>query len=312
MWLIDRIKTYYQVSKVIYPDKKGYRVAKFNWRFVVWCLCSPNVFNTLMNMFKDPRLAPLLQFQQGIKCVEKPFKPYVCKAWTKQQRLDYMIGHLQTVADNFPGLALKCYLLEGYDLFTFSDRDDNKYRINLYHGEGKEGSLGIRILNHLGQRLYTISFNLSANGRDIHIGALQGPAENIENKNEIIKSLTRTLHGLRPKALVLEAILIFARQMNAKNVYGIKTKSHYYFALRYRYFKPNYKEIKVNYEELWAEYNGTSFDEDFYLIPLLKEKKDLSELNRNKRKLYSKRYEWLETYEQEISARLAIEMPATS
>lgn len=136
----------------------------------------------------------------------------------------------------------------------------------------------------------------------IHIGALQGPGPNVENRQEIIRQLTHQLHGLRPKALIMEVLLILARYWSVEKVYGVTNEGHVYQALRYIGSKRS--SVRFQYSELWQEMGGEAINPYWHSLPTHPPRKDPLSLSKTKRRLYTKRYAWLTELEQSIQANL--------
>ena len=67
----------------------------------------------------------------------------------------------------------------------------------------------------------------------MHIGMLQGPAGSIENRHALIKDLTKSLHGLRTKSLLVEMALMLSRILGINKVKAISNKGHIYQAIHY-------------------------------------------------------------------------------
>lgn len=108
----------------------------------------------------------------------------------------------------------------------------------------------------------------------IHIGALQGPGPNVENRQEIIRQLTHQLHGLRPKALIMEVLLILARYWCVEKVYGVTNEGHVYQALRYIGSKRS--SVRFQYSELWQEMGGEAINPYWHSLPTHPPRKPLS------------------------------------
>ncbi len=205
--------------------------------------------------------------------------------------------------NNFSSNLLNIYQHKGYKLCQITDKNDNIYNIYLDAGYSREGSIGITLTDNNDTQLYCISFTVNQEQSLLHIGALQGPDSDIENRQALIKQLTKGLYGLRPKALMVELVLIFADCYQLKNITAVSNKGHIYQALRYIGSKRT--AVSCDYDELWQEYNGIKQNKEVYQLPLSPKRKDLTLLNRNKRKLYKHRYQWLD--ELKPSLQLALQ-----
>ncbi|PSW32776.1 DUF535 domain-containing protein [Photobacterium phosphoreum] len=269
----------------------GWKKKRKNIIFIIWSYLHYSRLKILVNSFLTPNLDIILTLHPHI--IKKPFKPYLCVNWNEKQRVTSVIDHFQFMSKIFASNLYIIYRDEGYCLLEIEDRDEVKYKLILDRGQNREGALGLRLVNDKNQRIYIITMNLSANNQgEMYIGSIQGPSHDVENRNDVIKSLTKGCHGLRPKALILEFAIMLARSLDLNALYGINNKSHMYQSWRYVGRKRNV--VTFDYNSHWKEYGAEVFNSNFYKIPLEIPKKDLENLNRNKRKLYIKRYQWLD------------------
>ncbi|PSW81588.1 VirK/YbjX family protein [Photobacterium angustum] len=288
------------LSNMLYPNITGIDKVRKKFRLYCWCVFSPKVTDELMCYFNDPLLEKLITVYPSF--IEKPLKPYGCVSWDKEQRMQMLKKHLQFMLNNFSSNLLNIYQHEGIKLSQITDKNDNIYNIYLDAGYSREGSLGLTLTDSNDTQLYCISFTVNQDQNHLHIGALQGPDSDIENRQELIKELTKGLYGLRPKALMVELALIFADAYQLKNITAVSNKGHIYQALRYIGSKRH--AVSCDYDQIWQEYQGVKESNVTYKLPLLPERKDLSTLNRNKRKLYKNRYLWLDELKQTLALAL--------
>jgi uncharacterized protein VirK/YbjX len=111
----------------------------------------------------------------------------------------------------------------------------------------------------------------------------------------LIKVLTKSLHGLRTKSLLVEMALMLARVLGVDEVKAISNKGHIYQALRYIGSKRS--SVTFDYDGLWDEFEATKIDTYFYGLPVFTPRKDPLTLKKTKRKMYTKRYQWLDESE---------------
>ncbi|USD31291.1 hypothetical protein CTT30_08410 [Vibrio coralliilyticus] len=284
------------VAQRVYPEIHGLKKVRYNVRFCLWSMLKPNALKQMQRLFEHPDFRPITETNP--RMFEKPLKPFVCLQWRPKQRAIKIYEHFQTLHQMYGRAFLDFYSEAGWLLLGVQDCS-----LILCAGPEREGSLALKLVDENKQDLFTLAFNISSSPkREIHIGALQGPGDHITGRGEIIKSLTRGMHGLRPKALMLEVLLILAREWGVESVYGITNKGHVYQALRYTGSKRS--SITYNYSELWAEYGGVEVSKYLYQIPLCPARKDPSSLKKAKRRLYTKRYTWLEEMQKTIRIRL--------
>ncbi len=161
----------------------------------------------------------------------------------------------------------------------------------------------IRLTNQKNQKIYSLSFTIFGKEKlSIHIGNLQGASDNVENRQAIIKTLTRTNHGLRPKGLVLEVLYLLSDIWNVNSITAISNNGHIYQSRRYIGSKK--QACDFNYNTFWTEYNGSLLDTFTYKLPQYPPRKDLEILSASKRSLYTKRYAWLEDLKSMIEHKI--------
>ncbi|EKO3889782.1 DUF535 domain-containing protein [Vibrio metschnikovii] len=247
----------------IYPESKGWDRIRKNWRFRLWALLHPQAVRRMLSLVEQ---------------------------------------HFLFVAERFGERCTEIMSDQGVSLLSIEDKNGEAYDIRLNRGASREGSIGLSLVNQAGTTIYSISFHFSDHGKTVYIGALQGPSEKIENRQQIIKDLTRTVHGLRTKALMVELALLVSRQLGVERCYAISNRGHIYQALRYIGSKRN--KVSFDYDELWTEYEAEKISRYRYRVAMMPARKEIETLNRNKRRLYTKRYQWLDELELAIGERL--------
>jgi uncharacterized protein VirK/YbjX len=133
---------------------------------------------------------------------------------------------------------------------------------------------------------------------EISIGCLQGgkPVEesgDISGKDLTI-ALTRGMHGLRPKNLLVFALRQLAATWSISGIRGVSTERHI-----------NAKEFRADYNAFWEEAGGTLAADGMYDLSSSSSFRDLQEIKPKKRAMYRHRYRFLETLGSEIERTLA-------
>lgn len=284
----------------IYPESKGWDRIRKNWRFRLWALLHPQAVRRMLSLVEQPILAKVLN--DNPQLLERPLKPYLCVDLSLMQRVEFLEQHFLFVAERFGERCTEIMSDQGVSLLSIEDKNGEAYDIRLNRGASREGSIGLSLVNQAGTTIYSISFHFSDHGKTVYIGALQGPSEKIKNRQQIIKDLTRTVHGLRTKALMVELALLVSRQLGVERCYAISNRGHIYQALRYIGSKRN--KVSFDYDELWTEYEAEKISRYRYRVAMMPARKEIETLNRNKRRLYTKRYQWLDELELAIGERL--------
>ncbi len=249
----------------------------------------------LIALFDSDVLKPLLNEFPAI--LEKPFKPYVCADWEMQTRVEQIESHFRFIAETFGDNAVEIYKLSGYELFHFDTKDENTYRVELFQGFQNEGAIGVRLCDSEQREVYTLTFHISNDPAPmIVVGAIQGPNDLIPDRQQTITQLTRSLHGLRPKSLMIEVLYMVARQIGIDTIYGVSNAGHIHQS---DYFSDAKRSLMLfDLDALWGEYFAQRKSESLFQLPQRIVRKDIMELKSKKRSLYRKRYAWLDEVEE--------------
>ncbi|ELR66588.1 hypothetical protein C942_04286 [Photobacterium marinum] len=303
MSIINYISSLPQLANKVHPNSRGINKIRKNARFCLWGLTYSKTLKTILEVFNDERLKPVLDNSPDI--IEKPLKPYLCVNWSPTERARHLRDHYQFISETFGSHAAEVTSQTGITLLTFKDSNEAQYQIHLYCGASREGGLGIQLVNDKNQSVYSLAFNISGTEqRTMYIGMVQGPTPLISDRPMLIRTLTRSLHGLRTKALMIEVALILARIWGVAEVKGVSNKGHIYQALRYVGSKR--KSVTFDYDDFWTEYGGEPISKYLFSVPVNPPRKDPSTLKKTKRRLYTKRYQWLADAEQAINDNLAV------
>ena len=124
--------------------------------------------------------------------------------------------------------------------------------------------------------------------------SIQGPAG--EEAKDLVRSLTKQLHGLRPQQLMVTALQYFSTSLNLGGVIGIAQEHQ--VKLRWRLKK----RVKMNYDLFWQENGATLKSDGYWHLPQIPPRKDLAEIESKKRSMYRKRYQMLDNMAAEMQA----------
>ncbi len=138
-----------------------------------------------------------------------------------------------------------------------------------------------------------------ADGKQIFIGGLQGSTQP-QDKDRVI-AITRAMHGLRPKALLVFALQQLALVWTISGIRAVSDDMHVYRHYRKR------KNLRARYEEFWQECGGQRGADGMFDLPTEPGQRDLSTLKAAKRQMYRRRYAMAEDLTQRIRASLPIQ-----
>ncbi|EGU33993.1 VirK protein [Vibrio ichthyoenteri ATCC 700023] len=257
-------------------------------------------YKSFLMMFENIDKSILVKFSSNGFLIDKPYKPYITNGYSSLERAVFLVEHYNFIDNHFhKKLSDSIYFSDGFDLASF-EIEDVVYGIKLapsYYG--KEGELVLTLFNDEDSRFYSLTFSLReiSSQRELVIGGLQGPKSNQVN-NDKVKKLTKSLHGLRPKDLMIKLVTILGTYWGVTRILAIKNDRHSYQSIRY-----SKGRVKTDLNQHWLELGGKDFDDYFYSLPIVYEQRDISLISRPKRAMYRRRYEWLNMVEQEIKTR---------
>lgn len=289
------------IAKSIYADSSPVRLLKKATVFSLNGIRHRHELQQVQQLFDCEELQEVLQFFPAI--LDKPFSPYVCVDWTLADRIEQLQQHFTLLKTLFGDRSALFYSPQGYKLFSFETTENETCTVEMFPGYQCEGSLGMRLIDHQGTEIYTLSLHLSElPERCITIGALQGPNDKIADRQKKIVTLTKSLHGLRPKALMVEVVYMFANALNIHCVRGVSNEGHIYQSSKYSDAKRS--AVYFDFDELWQEFQAEAESINFFTLPVTPVRKDIESLKSKKRSLYRKRYAWLEQAQAEAMAAL--------
>ncbi|PSW64024.1 DUF535 domain-containing protein [Photobacterium leiognathi subsp. mandapamensis] len=300
-----------KLSTEVYPAEQSDKYSPlwtYRLKFLARGLFYKSSLQKLVNGIEPTLLATLCKRYN--RFIEKPFRPYITNTAAPSQRVAFITQHYQFISNELPSATKELIFAnpKGLKLVSFIV-DDQEYSLNLTFDDRyqKEGELCLVLFDAQGNNFYTVTFivNNQDGKRSIIIGGLQGPASNEEN-NLKIKRLTKTLHGQRPKDLMIKMMTFIANCWHVDHFLAIKNESHTYCAKRYKSKKYGSSRIKTDYNRHWEALGGTEYDTHFYQLPMEDVRRDPEDISRPKRAMYRRRYEWLDQVKAEIQQIIAL------
>jgi hypothetical protein len=207
------------------------------------------------------------------------------------QRCQALQQHYQFVIAQFsPVVRQEIYATPGKLLAVLPLAEVENFGLRLSCSrQEKEGDLVIGLVNlDTGAVMFTLAFSITqwaAEPKEIFIGGLQG--NKLANDKEMIISLTRGFHGLRPKALLLFALQELCGRWGITRLRAVSDAMHIY-----RHWQKR-KQVASSYDEWWVESDGVLADDGNFDLPATFVPRDIATLKVNKRPVYKRRYQLL-------------------
>lgn len=272
---LDFLKLLVEVAYYRYPDGCKQRL-KLLPRHAVWFRETAAWYRAIAH---SPILSALVISHKGL--IDKPFNPYLRLGYTVGERLRSLIDHYAIFANCFDdSLILKLILGIEVILGRIETPSQEIYELTLSVSEDecREGELAIFFHKPNGSYLSVARFNLLPNhgGVKLYIAAIQGPKDK-QRVNDACKSLS----GLSPSRIVIEACLAFAKALNIKQVEVISDHNQVYNSQRNNHF---------SYDDFCKKLGGVSTPGGDYALPLFLTRKRREDTPRKRRAKYQRQH----------------------
>lgn len=216
------------------------------------------------------------------RVLERHFHRFINLGWNRQQRLRALSQHYDFVREAMPAHLLRAVYVEGQALLgQLALKDGRKLILSLRPPivMGCEGELCIQLGDEQGHALYRVVVSVVDDARTLVIGCLQGPAG--EDTRELVRELTRNMHGLRPKCLMLSLARVLVQQWGVTRILAVGNAAHPLRNAR--------RHFVADYDTFWQEQQGRAVDGGWFELPLLAERKSEAEVPSNHRSAFRKR-----------------------
>jgi uncharacterized protein len=216
------------------------------------------------------------------RMLERHFHRYVNLGWNRHQRLQVIRQHYRHLRAAMPGPLFRAIYAEGNaPLGLLSLKDGSRLILSLRPPIflGCEGELCIQLADEWGNPLYRVVVTVIDEHPTLAIGCLQGPVG--ADARETVRALTRNLHGMRPKCLMLALVRALARHWGIARVLAIGNAAHPLCNKRRRFM--------ADYDAYWLEQQGRAADGGWFELPVQPEHKTEAEVPSQHRSAFRKR-----------------------
>jgi uncharacterized protein len=225
--------------------------------------------------------------------------PYVSAFFGTGERLRRVIGHYEVVDRLGPTFHFDCD-----ERLVLLELDEIMPGLRLVLDQPiwflREGGLVLNLFID-SFRAFSLAFSLrrEEDGEmTAWIGGVQG--RNRDDMLETYRTLTKLLHGLRPRDFLLEVLKMLLRQLAVARLFAVKDTARHH---RHPFFG-GMKQATQNYDEIWTDRGGVVVDASFFELPLSAERRDEATIKPNKRSMYRKRFDFLDAVDAELASRL--------
>lgn len=246
--------------------------------------CAPQIKQFMRFLNENPIWLPLFR--------EKPYRfntllsKYCDKRFDKTQRLSAIWEHFDLAEKVFSSIF--CERLLNERRLVLLRFEDIELALNLNEIDPLEGFFSVS-LRYQAQRIYDASFTL-LKSNTLLIASVQGT--NTENAQELIKVITKKLHGIRPMFMLIYLFKMLCADCNLV-LLGIPHK----YQVKYRFNDKS--RLLFNYDNFWRE-NGADLVGDYWRLNNGIERKLVEDIPSKKRSMYRKRYEMLDRLNESV------------
>ena len=226
----------------------------------------------------------------------KPLKPYLSLSLNIRERIRVIQDSLLLLSTHWKSFQ---HFIAGQDpvIATIDLGPDGMAFLCLEYNRQKEGELSLllRMTDGRVAAMSSFAFDRKSDGNHVmRIGRIQGVKD-----HELMRSLEKAMHGLRPKSLMLFASQEFSRVLGVKEILGVSNANQVY-KKKVLIPIPGLRKLSFDYDDFWSEAGGTLEADGWFRLPPRLEKRHLSEIKPNKRSMYKKRYAMLDRISEQI------------
>ncbi|MDR7343824.1 uncharacterized protein VirK/YbjX [Pantoea alhagi] len=289
---------FFQLSSGKFKPNKLWQSRRFRLKFMLRSLAYPmTTFSYMEKMSELPAMRQALLIQGLLPA--KIHRPYLCSLFSVKQRAEALLAHYGTL-QQLPHTLYQLFLSPlDHNLASLQGKNHEQFDIVCSTGRyDREGEITL-VLLYNAVTLASLSFSfIEQNGqRAILIGGLQGPRKTVNA--DMIREATKAGHGLFPKRILMETLFTLAARCQVKHIQAVGDDTHVFRSLRYRHSK---KEVfHASYSEFWLSLNGHALPKGLYQLPLAMPRKPLEDIASKKRAEYRRRYEFMDTLEQQLA-----------
>lgn len=297
--LSEAIKGWKMADKAFSNESKKYR-RKQQYKIFRFALLNPTFAKKWFDLLCSEEYLFIRTHRPRL--FMKPFRVYMSVLWNKEQRLRAILDTYQFLKERKTLLEQFMIAQQPISVSTFELKDSSRVCLCLGYDERfrKEGELVFFLKPEVsGAFIAGASFsfeNTEKEGWVCRIGCVQGA----DNDHREDKLLQKQMNGLRPKALMIFAIIEFAKDLGISTVYGAG-QSIQSFRKKHAIYIERFHKINFNYDKFWKELNGIESENGWFLLPLEMQRKKIEELDTSKRATYRRRYVMMDKIAENIS-----------
>lgn len=295
-------------SLLIYINhfKKSYHISKYFFKtvpkrlkFALRAVQKRKDTEIIFNFFSQTHYSKIISHHPSL--YNKIFRSYLYCGLPIEKKCIYLLSHYQYMMETFE----KTWINTIYDgtsaeLLNLPINNENIIVELCYIGSlGKEGEIALSLCDKNKNRLYSIAFSFLPIDGELHIfiGGMQGYRST--EALETLKSLTKSMHGLRPRNFLIFIMRAIGQILNAKKIKAVTTKYHVSQCSKTK----ETGQFCADYDLYWEEEGGIK-EGATATLPLEENRKSFDQIKSNKRSMYTKRYAMLDEITESLKTKL--------
>jgi uncharacterized protein VirK/YbjX len=208
----------------------------------------------------------------------KIYRPYLSSDLTCADRVDVLIGHYHRIFKAGLGELVGQAASQSVLVAEFAGKSGSLFQLHLsaINVGHREGELTLRLMDQ-GRCLYASSFVLVTlhDEPSIALGALQGLRS--RDGAEVIKAVTRELHGCRPKKLMVSVVRAVGDYLGCTRLLLVSNQNRVTINGR------RANRISSNYDETWEEMGAIRRVDGNFELPCTEPEQNLDLVPSHKR-----------------------------
>ncbi|EPL9571677.1 DUF535 family protein [Providencia rettgeri] len=250
-------------------------------------------YQNMCQAYQSARLASAID---GVPhFIERPINKYLHKTWSGKQKLLTANYTLDLIEKTFSPEAIEKMFStkrEGLTVANIELKSGDFAQLTLIYSQyPREGDLTLHLRNETGDDIYLMSFSFGPEGQ-LYVCSLQGPST--DQSVEQVRLITKQMHGMRPKNLLMSAVYAVAAYFKVTSIQGISNNSHI-----------KSQHLKSSYDTFWQECNATLTSDGWYQLPLQEPIRDIESVKSQRRAEFRRREALRDAMSQEIVASLS-------
>jgi uncharacterized protein VirK/YbjX len=227
---------------------------------------------------------PLLQacVDRDPRLQERHLHRFVNRRWHRVDRVLAVQAHYRLLLQRWSAELFEAVYVGGRaTLGSLRLKDGSELRLHLCPSVLKscEGELTVELTDAYDRTLYRLVMTL-IDDDTLALGCIQGPAG--VDAREVVRELTRQMHGMRPKQLLLVLAYAFAGQCGLRRILAVGNVAHPLQG-RTRMFS--------DYDAYWLEQGGVAVQGGWFLLPVRLHHRTEVETESKRRAMFRRRAE---------------------